>query len=193
MSFFKKIKISDYIALLSLLIAGYALYQTSNNNSAIISVKDAPIFSFGMLKDGHDSYYHWLRLQFTNNGGKPVTLIKLEKPNDTPPFKAILIDGKVINADKELDLLYRDGSVIDKYDFLNAEDSARRIYPKDELILNKLINPGAVIFVDLCIKLHDGNQSTMETILLALDAEFSDSQKLSVRSSFDAKIKRSGR
>ena len=185
----KENSITNLIALASLILSIVAIVQNCTQNKAIVTIKDTPVFSYGTTDSTGSYTYHLIRLYFANNGGKSVTLMRILSDPKKKPFMGINESGESYDIIRNIQLFTANDSIKISYDLLRFQDKNNPIILEEGVLVNKIIDAGNSIQVDLVIKYCASRSPNTEKILVSLIAELSNGDTLPVQMALDAFVK----
>jgi hypothetical protein len=187
-------KIKDYpailISLIALLVAIVSViisYQNYKKDFPEIYIEQlihsgSPYFS---KKHNTWLFYYHHDILITNNGGRPVSLIAIDKGN-SPDFLLPMVDNKINKAlvinysfdlvDKTFNEIIGDPSVIDDMSSISLNN------PK---YINLLIKPGETHIFRYGFKFYpyERNKKTIDMIILSLELKFNNGFKKTINHS----------
>lgn len=187
---------SEVIAGLALVVAAAAWHQSWSANRPIIRVTDFPV-GIGPIQDEGDQQYVFVGLMplvFSNDGGRTTTLLVLRENGDVPPA-LFVSDGDLLLLDPPGHDFFLTDHPIDTFQEWQAFLPTRKEMHLDHpSALNRGIRPGesVTLFLGITANVYEGLQRTADTVLVALEAEFTDGSEVPVRLSIPLPPARKG-
>ncbi len=191
----KKIGLSNFIAFLSFVVAGFAFFESYKANKPVILVKDLPVYSVGTYKDSEARCLSLFRFLISNAGGRAVSLNTISIPKEVEPVLGTAPDNKTVKPIRSAYFFKINSTQITEnttYDALLERQPNDYILQREDYIVKKKIEPGETL--DLAIGFEYRDQyPEIDQLLIYINANFSDGTVVPIRAAIDARIKRRGR
>lgn len=192
-SFLKKIGLSNAVAFVSLIVAVLALWESHSANRASIQIRDLPVYSTGVFQGRDSRYLSIFRFFVSNNGGRAVTLNTISVPKQVAPVIGLATEAKSVKEIKSF-TFFKVNLAENEYPIiplLNRQPNDS-ILDHEEYVIRKKIEPGETAQINIGFEYRDQHPE-VDSLLLAMEANFSDGTVVPIRGSINARIRRQGR
>ena len=185
---------SNGIALLALAFSGIALWQSHEANRPNVQLQELP-FLVWEIHNGEDrTYYGLLRLLISNNGGGTVTLNTISKREDADLALGVYNDGELRNLSRSINFYTFDDSVKNQYEIFTNFDMIKKYIQltSNEFYWGKNIDAGHAIPLNIGLSTRYMDEE-IESLIINLEAHFSDGKIVPITATIDSKVRRRGR
>jgi len=181
----EKIKISDGISMISLLVAILSLIFSLSPKNARIDYEILPEFTWGEDND----FKTVVRILIKNNGNRKVTIESLGS-TDMAGIFGITDKGDRLNMEKSTFLYKINKELYGKYFIPSKIDSLNHFSLSDGLIINKVVEPGENIQLNILITRTIRINKQIESISVNALLKGSDNSRTPIYFEFDANVGR---